>query len=99
MIGILNLRFEGQLHHLERIAEILEFAVAFEYIGRGIGKEMLAQSYQIAKDNVCSQIELACNQLRKDAHRFYTRECMNNFHFKFYKRLLDDGSQENILGR
>ncbi len=98
VIGMLNLRFEEQLHHSERIAEILELAVSDAYRSRGIGKELLDLSCQIAKDNDCSQIELACNQLRKDAHRFYTREGMNNFHFKFSKRLLDFDSQQNILG-
>jgi PhnO protein len=60
---------------------------------------MLAQSCRIAADNGCSQIEVACNQLRKDTHRFYVREGMHNFHFKFSKRLANDDAQENSLGR
>jgi PhnO protein len=28
VIGVLNIRFEAQLHHTENIAEILEFAVS-----------------------------------------------------------------------
>ena len=92
-------RFEEQLHHTERIAEILEFAINTTCRNMGIGKEMLAQSYRIAADNGCSQIEVACNQLRKDTHRFYVREGMHNFHFKFSKRLANDDIQENSLGR
>lgn len=34
VIGLLNMRFEEQLHHSERIAEILEFAVASTYRGK-----------------------------------------------------------------
>lgn len=98
VIGLLNIRFEKQLHHSEQIAEILEFAVASTYRGKGIGKEMLAQSCKIAKNNGCSQIEVACNQLRQATHRFYTREGMHNFHFKFSKRLIGDNVQENTLG-
>ncbi len=60
---------------------------------------MFSQGCQIASDNGCSQIELACNQLRKDTHRFYLREGMHNFHFKFSKRLADDDLRENALGR
>lgn len=97
--GLLNMRFEEQLHHSEQIAEILEFAVASTYRSKGIGKEMFAQSCQIAIDNGCSQIEVACNQLRQDTHRFYTREGMHNFHFKFSKRLVGDDAQGNTLGR
>lgn len=99
VIGVLNMRFEAQLHHTERIAEVLEFAVAVKCRNNGIGKEMFAQSCQIAKDNGCSQIEVACNQLRKNAHRFYLREGMYNFHFKFSKRLLGDDIQQNAIGR
>lgn len=98
MIGILNMRFEAQLHHTERIAEILEFVVAATCRNMGVGKEMFAQGCRIAADNGCSQIEVACNQLRKDTHRFYIREGMHNFHFKFSKRLAADDAQENALG-
>jgi len=99
VIGVLNIRFEAQLHHIEQIAEILEFAVADTYRNKGIGKEMFSQSCQIAKNNGCSQIEVACNQLRENTHHFYTREGMNNFHFKFSKRLFKDSTQQNSIGK
>jgi PhnO protein len=70
VIGTLNIRFEEQLHHAKRVTEILEFAVDTTCRSIGIGKEMIFQSCQIAKDNSCSQIEVACNKLRKDTHRF-----------------------------
>jgi PhnO protein len=98
VVGALNMRFEFQLHHTERIAEILEFAVATTCRNKGIGKEMMNRICQIAGDNDCSQIEVACNQLRTDTHRFYIREGMNNFHFKFSKRLLGDNIQHNTIG-
>ena len=41
-VGVLNLRFEKQLHHCEAIAEIMEFAVDAAYRGQEIGKKMLA---------------------------------------------------------
>lgn len=102
VIAALNMRFERQLHHCDRIAEMTEFAVDAEYRSKGIGKEMFARACRIAKDFGCPQIELATNQLRTDAHRFYEREGMHNFHFKFSKSLLaeDPGSAaENVIGR
>lgn len=102
VIAALNMRFERQLHHCDRIAEMTEFAVDAEYRSKGIGKEMFAHACRIAKDFGCPQIELATNQLRTDAHRFYEREGMHNFHFKFSKSLLaeDPGSAaENVIGR
>ena len=85
IIGVLNLRYEEQLHHAGVVAEILEFVIAESYRGKGPGKEMLAYALQRAKDNECIQIEVACNQLRKDTHRFYLREGLTNSHFKFSK--------------
>lgn len=99
VIGVLNLRFEGQLHHSAYIAEIMEFAVDPAYRNQGVGKKMLAQACQIAQNFGCEQMEVACNQLRTDTHRFYLREGMHNFHFKFSKSLLGDDAPENIIGR
>lgn len=99
VIAVLNLRFEEQLHHSECIAEIMEFAVDSSYRKRGIGKEMFDNACQFAKDNGCAQIEVACNQLRVDTHRFYSREGMQNFHFKFSKSLIGMDTFENEIGR
>lgn len=85
VVGVLNLRFEEQLHHAGRIAEIMEFAVANEYRSQGIGREMLAAACRLAKEAGCELIEAASNQVRKEAHRFYLREGMRASHFKFSK--------------
>lgn len=99
VIGFLNMRFEEQLHHAELIGEILEFSIAQDYRNKGIGKEMFAKCCEIAKEKGCSQIEVASNQLRKDAHRFYIREGMHNFHYKFSKKFTGNNYYENELGR
>lgn len=98
-IGVLNMRFEEQLHHSETIAEILEFVIASGYRNKGFGKDMLAYASQRAKEKCCSQIEVACNQLRYNTHRFYLREGMKNYHFKFSKRLNETDLDENVIGR
>lgn len=87
VVGVLNMRFERQLHHAERIAEVMELCVSAGYRGRGIGKELLAAAREAAAAGGCAQLELATNQKRKDAHRFYKREGMENTHFKFTVRL------------
>ena len=99
VIAALNLRFEEQLHHAERIAEIMEFAVLEEFRNKGVGKDMLKQARLIAKNQGCTQIEVACNQLRKDTHRFYLREGMHNFHFKFSEPLTGNRNAKNAIGR
>ena len=97
--AMLNLRFEEQLHHCEKIAEIMEFVVDVECRNAGVGKEVLEEACRVALEYGCSQIEVACNQLRKDTHRFYEREGMHNFHYKFSKRLSGEDNSENVLGR
>ena len=99
VIGVLNLRFEEQLHHVACIAEIMEFAVDSGFRNQGIGKGMLEEACRIAKMNDCTQIEVACNQLRKDTHRFYLREGLQNHHYKFSKSLTGGQNTENAIGR
>lgn len=97
--GMLNLRFEEQLHHCEKIAEVMEFVVHADYRNQHVGQMMFAEAKRIALEQGCSQIELATNQLRKDAHRFYFREGMHNFHYKLSQRLIGEDSEDNVLGR
>ena len=87
ILAILNLRFEDQLHHAERIAEIMEFVVDTSCRSQGSGRQMFEKAVQIAESYGCTQTEVACNQRRKDTHRFYLREGMDNSHYKFSKRL------------
>ena len=97
--AMLNLRFEEQLHHCECIAEVMEFVVSAACRNRKVGQRMFTEAKRTALEHGCSQIELATNQLRKDAHRFYFREGMHNFHYKLSRRLIGEDSGENILGR
>ncbi|MBQ8507929.1 MAG: GNAT family N-acetyltransferase [Clostridia bacterium] len=83
IVGMLNLRFEEQLHHAGTVAEILEFAVSYHHRSRGIGRELFAEACQIARDKGCMLIEAASNQRRLDAHRFYQREGMQSRSIKF----------------
>lgn len=99
IICVLNLRFEEQLHHASCIAEVLEFAIDPSHRSKGIGREMFSIACQVAAEFGCSQIELATNQLRTDAHRFYEREGMHNFHYKFSKSLTGADLSENAIGR
>lgn len=87
IVGFLNMRFEEQLHHTARIAEILEFSVRTSERSRGIGKDLFIAACALAKENGCEQIEAASNQKRTDAHRFYMREGMQNSHYKLTEKL------------
>lgn len=98
VIGVINLRVEEQLHHCKKIAEVMEFTIDKNNRNQGIGKKMFNYACQQMKEIGCSQIELATNQLREDAHRFYEREGMKNYHFKFSKSLISETPENNIIG-
>lgn len=65
----------------------MELAVAPGCRNRGLGAELLREAAVAAIAQGCVQIELACNTLRTDAHRFYEREGFKRYHYKFSKPL------------
>ena len=83
IVGMLNMRFEMQMHHAGMVAEILEFAMSGQHRSQGIGHELFAEACRIARSESCTFIEAVSNQVRRDAHRFYLREGMQNRSYKF----------------
>ena len=98
IIGCLNLRIEYQLHHVSKIAEIMELSVAENYRSCGIGKQLFSMACKVANEQGCSQIEVCCNKLRIHAHRFYEREGMKRYHYKFTKKISGSPITDNKLG-
>ena len=80
--AILNLRFENQLHHAARVAEILEFIVDEPHRGKGIGAALLEEAQRVAKEMGCMQLEVTSNRTRTEAHGFYESQGMVNSHVK-----------------
>ncbi len=54
---------------------------------QGYGKALLAWLTEYARQNGCAQLHLDSGAQRKDAHRFYLREGMENLGFHFMTRL------------
>ena len=99
ILGCLNLRIEGQLHHTAKVAEIMELAVRGESRSQGIGTQLFNHACREAKKAGCIQIEVCCNMLRERTHMFYERQGMNRFHYKFSLPLDGKARSENKLGR
>lgn len=57
---------------------------------QGHGKALLAWLAEQARQNGCAQLHLDSGAQRKDAHRFYLREGMENAGFHFFTRLDHD---------
>lgn len=83
VVGMLNLRFEEQLHHCDMVAEILEFVIDPALRGGGIGHRMIQAALELCREKGCCLVELSCNRARVDAHRFYERERFLNTHCRF----------------
>lgn len=83
VLGFINMRIEGQLHHAADIAEIMELVVDETARSGGIGGALFARACEAARDAGCEQIELTSNARRHDAHRFYENHGMTRTHVKF----------------
>lgn len=83
VLGILNLRFERQLHHAGPVAEILEFYTVPDKRRQGLGNGLFEKAVEIAKEFGCRQIEADCSRRREETHRFYERHGMETSHIKF----------------
>ena len=47
VVGVLNLRWEGQLHHAGKVAEILELIVSPDCRNQGVGRKMFARALPV----------------------------------------------------
>lgn len=99
VLGMLNLRIEGQLHHAGAVAEIIELSVYDGYRSKGIGRQLFEAACVKAREWDCVQMEVTSNQLRIRAHQFYERQGMKNFHYKLSMRLDGTTAAVNEIGR
>ena len=60
--GVLHLRMEFQLHHCDRIAEIMELIVSPAARSKGVGKALITAVKEQALLHHCVQIEVTSNQ-------------------------------------
>ena len=83
VVGFISIHIQKLLHHSGNIAEIQELIVDQSVRGKGIGKQLFEQARLIAIENECMQLEVCCNQKRKESHQFYESQGMTNNHYKF----------------
>lgn len=85
--GLINIRFEDQLHHAARVAGILELVVDPACRGSRIGQALFRAGCAAAREAGCVQIELETSCWREGAHRFYEREGMVFDHHYYTMKL------------
>ena len=85
VLGFINLRLEGQLHHGGLVAEIVELVVDPACRGQGVGKALVEEGEKFARKQGCVLLEVASARSRGDVHRFYQREGFSSTHLKLTK--------------
>lgn len=83
VIGFLSLVIDYQLHHAEKVATIEELIVSSKYRSNGIGKKLLENAIDYAKNNNCEVIELTSGFSRERAHKFYEKNGFTKGSYKF----------------
>lgn len=87
VIGFISVHIQGLLHHASNIAEIQELIVTARSQKSGIGRMLFEKAKELAKSNNCYQLEVCCNQKRKDSHAFYQKQGMDKSHYKFTAKI------------
>lgn len=87
VLGFISVHIQGLLHHASNIAEIQELIVTSRSQKSGIGHMLYKKAEEVAKSNNCYQLEVCCNQKRKDSHAFYQRQGMDKSHYKFTAKI------------
>lgn len=89
IIGYLDLKIEYQMHHCDKVAEVIEFCVDPKHRSQHIGAKLFEYAKTYAKDNGCVVLDLTTNQKRHRAHKFYENHGMDQTHYKYTLNLID----------
>lgn len=92
VLGYLHLQIRGQLHHGEKVAEILELIVNTEHRKQGLGQQLLEHGLRYAQKKGAKSIELTSNMRRIRAHQFYERNGFTKTSYKLVKSLQEEVS-------
>jgi len=82
IIGILTSELQVKLHRAKKQSFIEDLIVDKDYRNKGIGKALLQNAVEYAKNNDCEVVELTSYIKNENAHRFYEN---NNFIKHSYK--------------
>lgn len=82
--GVIVINFIHPIHEEGKWCVISALIIDEYHRGKGIGHQLLAKAERIAINAGCTQIELASNERRIQAHKFY----QNNGYSEVRKRFL-----------
>ena len=83
IIGFASLHIQKLLHHCACIGEIQEIIITKNQQKSGAGTVLFNKVKETAIQNNCSELEVCCNNIRVNSHKFYLKQGMINSHYKF----------------
>lgn len=87
IIGVLTSEIQLKLHREKKQSFIEDLIVDKEYRNKGVGKELLKDAVNYAKDIDCEVIELTSYINNEKAHRFYEKNGFIKHSYKFKQYL------------
>lgn len=87
IVGVLTSEINIQLHRERKQCFIEDLIVDKEYRNKGIGKALLQNVVEYAKENDCEVIELTSYIKNENAHRFYENNKFIKHSYKFKQYL------------
>lgn len=87
IVGILISEISVKLHRAKKQSFIENLIIDKNYRSRGIGKLLLQDAIEYARNQDCEVIELTSRILNENAHRFYENNNFEKHAYKFKKYL------------
>jgi len=87
VVGFASLTLKNNLWQAGFLGHVDELVVESRYRGQGVGRQLLAQISELARERGCRRVELDSAFHRKQAHEFYERHGFENRAFLFSKVL------------
>lgn len=87
IVGVLTSEINVQLHRERKQCFVEDLIIDKEYRNKGIGKALLQNAVDYAKENDCEVIELTSYIENENAHRFYEKNKFIKHSYKFKQYL------------
>lgn len=87
IVGVLTSEINVQLHRERKQCFVEDLIIDKEYRNKGIGKALLQNAVDYAKENDCEVIELTSYIENENAHRFYENNKFIKHSYKFKQYL------------
>ena len=86
IVGVLISELQVQIHRSKKRGYIEDLIVDENYRNQGIGKSLLENAINYAKDNDCEVVDLSSYITNDNAHRFYEKNgfIKHSYMFKLY---------------